>query len=75
MKSVKGFMIVDENGKYVVGYVKDYGVLKYIAHNKSDSCAIRLILDRETVMKNIQKLNEISCKIGDNHIFTYEEVF
>jgi hypothetical protein len=71
---VRGFIIVDEADKYVVGYAKDNDKLRYIAHDKNDNCAIRVIPNRESALKTIDKLNKISVEEKDNHIFRYIEV-
>ena len=71
---VRGFVVVDEADKYVVGYVKDNSETRYIAYDKNDSCAIRVIPDKESVLKTIDKLNKISAVLKDNHIFRYKEV-
>lgn len=71
---IRGFIIVDEADKYVVGYVKDNDELKYIAYDKNDSCAIMVIPDSESVLRTIDKLNKISVTMKDNHIFRYKEV-
>lgn len=71
---VRGFIIVDEADKYVIGYIKDNDKLRYIAYDKNDSCAIRIIPNKESVLKTIDKLNKISAVLKDNHIFRYKEV-
>ena len=71
---VRGYIIIDEAEKYVVGYIQDNGELKYIAYDKNDSCAIKVIPNKETVLKIIDKLNKTSATTGDNHIFKYIEV-
>ena len=40
MRHTKGYLIIDENGKYVVGYVKEHNALRYITYGKNEKCAL-----------------------------------
>jgi hypothetical protein len=71
---IRGFVITDEAERYVVGYVKDNNELRYIAYDKKDSCAIKVISNKETVLKIIDNLTKTSMLMGDNHIFKYREI-
>lgn len=75
MQNTKGYLIIDENGRYVVGYVANGNEVRYIAYEKNESCAIRPFLSQESVAAYIKLLQEQSTKIGDNHIFNYKEIW
>lgn len=74
MKYTKGYLIVDENGKYVVGYVKEENKLHYIAYNNNERCAVKLFKTEKSVTDYIEQLNRITVSIGENHQFAYKIV-
>lgn len=43
MQVLKGYIIIDELNKVVIGYVKDDEKVKYIAYDKTESCSISII--------------------------------
>jgi hypothetical protein len=74
MKHTKGYLIIDENGKYVVGYVKENNTLKYIAYDKSEKCALRPFKTEQDVLRYIEKLNQIVSNLKEYHTFSYKEI-
>lgn len=75
MKHTKGYLIIDENDKYVVGYVKDDNKLRYIAYNKNEICSIKLIKTTKDATDYIKKLNKIANTEGEYHKFSYQEIY
>ena len=71
MQNKEKYFIIDENAKYVVGYVMDGNDVKYIAYDTNESFAIRPFNSKTTVEAYIKHLSRISYNIGDNHIFKY----
>lgn len=74
MKYTKGYLIVDENGKYVIGYVKEEDKLHYIAYDSKDRCAVKLFKTEKSVTDYIGQLNRIAISVGEYHQFTYQIV-
>ena len=74
MKHTKGYLVIDESGKYVVGYVKENNSLKYIAYDKSDKCALRLFKTKQEVIQYIEQLNKITVNLDKSHKFSYQEI-
>ena len=75
MKHTKGYLIIDENGKYVVGYVKENIALRYIAYNKSEKCALRPFKTKQEVVRYIEQLYKIANSLGEHRQFTYKEIW
>jgi hypothetical protein len=71
MKYTKGYLIIDENGKYVIGYVKENNTFKYIAYNKNEKCALRPFKTKHNVEQYIEQLNKIANNLGEYHKFSY----
>ena len=69
MQNKEKYFIVDECGRYVVGYVTDDNDTRYIAYNKSESFAVRPFINRDTAQEYIKHLRKISQELKDNHIF------
>lgn len=74
MEHTKGYLIIDENEKYVVGYVKENDGLRYIAYSKNEKCALRPFKTKQKVIKYIQQLNKITCNLKEHHQFSYKEI-
>lgn len=74
MKHTKGYLIIDENGKYVVGYVKENDGFRYIAYNKNEKCALRLFRTEQKVIEYIKQLDKIACNLEEYHKFSYKEI-
>lgn len=74
MNYTNGYLIVDENGKYVVGYVKEDNKFRYIAYSKNDKCALRPLKTIENAVKYIEQLEKIANDIGEEHQFSYIEI-
>ena len=70
----KGYIIIDECGKNVVGYVECGGVIKYISHSNNESCSIGVIQDKKELEKKLSNLQKISDKIKDGHTFSYKNI-
>jgi hypothetical protein len=70
----ENYLIIDESGLYVIGYVIDNKDVKYIAYSNRDSCSIELLnyevalKRKELLEKSQQKLIEQN-KITSNHTF------
>ena len=69
MQNKEKYFIVDECGRYVVGYVTDNNDTRYIAYDKSESFAVRPFINRDMAQEYIQHLRRISQELKDNHIF------
>jgi hypothetical protein len=74
MNCTKGYLIVDENGKYVVGYVKENDSFKYIAYDKTERCALRPIKGILTVTRFIERLYKRAEELGEHHQFSIKEI-
>ena len=74
MEHTKGYLIIDENGKYVVGYVKENDGLRYIAYSKNEKCALRPFKTKQKAIEYIQQLNKITCNLEEHHQFSYKEI-
>ena len=74
MKHTRGYLIIDENGEYVVGYVKEDNSFKYIAYNKGDKCALRLLKTEQDAIRYIEQLYKIANSIKESHQFSYKEI-
>ena len=74
MKHTKGYLIIDESGKYVVGYVKENDGLRYIAYSKNEKCAIRPFKTKQEAMEYIKQLDKIVCNLKEHHQFSYKEI-
>ena len=70
----RGYIIVDECGRNVVGYVGYNGTIKYIAHNNTDSCSINVITNKAELECKLNTLRELSEAMRDGHTFSYQEV-
>jgi hypothetical protein len=68
------YIIVDEDGRVVVGYVKDSNTVKYIAYVKTESCSVNVIKDKQTAIDRVKGLQNFSDKMKDGHIFKYTEI-
>ena len=75
MKYTKGYAIIDENGKYVVGYVKDESKFRYIAYNINERCAVNLFKTEKSVTDYIEQLNKIAISIGECHQFSHKAIY
>jgi hypothetical protein len=75
MKDRKGYAIIDENGKYVVGYVKEENKFCYIAYDTTESCAVRLFKTEKSVTDYIEQLNKIAVGAGECHHFSYRAIY
>jgi hypothetical protein len=75
MKDRKGYVIIDENGKYVVGYVKENNGLHYVAYNTKERCAVKLFKTEKSVTDYIEQLNKITVSIGEHHQFSYRAIY
>ena len=75
MKYTKGYAIVDENGKYVIGYVKEENTFCYIAYDTTESCAVRLFKTEKSVTDYIEQLNKIAVSVGEYHQFFYRAIY
>ena len=73
MKHTKGYLIIDENEKYVVGYVKENYGLRYIAYNKNEKCALRPFKTEREAMGYIEQLDKIVSNVKEHHKFSYKE--
>ena len=69
MQNKEKYFILDESGRYVVGYVVDGESTKYIAYHHTESCAVRPFNNKEVAETYIKRLYEISNKVGDSHMF------
>lgn len=74
MKYTKGYLIIDENEKYVVGYVKENNSFKYIAYNKNEKCALRPFKTEQEVTRYIEQLYKIADSLEEHHQFLYKEI-
>lgn len=74
MKHTKGYLIVDESGKYVVGYVKENNTLRYIAYSNNEKCALRPFKTEQEVIKYIKQLDKIACSLKKHRQFYYKEI-
>lgn len=68
------YIIVDEDDKVVVGYVKDGNTVKYIAYAKTESCSVNIIADKQRVIDRVKDLQKFSDKMKDGHTFKYTEI-
>ena len=75
MQLVKGYVIVDELNKIVIGYVENDRKIKYISCENTESFAVKVIPDKESLTRRLTALNNMSKKIGDGHIFSYVEIY
>ena len=75
MKHTKGYLIIDENGKYVVGYVKENLILKYIAYDKNEKCALRPFKTEKEAIRYIEQLYKIADSLEEHHQFSYKEIW
>lgn len=74
MKNIKGYLIVDENKKYVIGYIKENNKLHYIAYDTKERGAVELFKTEKSVTDYIEQLNRIAISIGECHQFIYKTV-
>ena len=74
MKHTRGYLIIDENEKYVVGYVKEDNSFKYIAYNKTAKCALRLLKTEQDAIRYIEQLYSIANSLEESHQFSYKEI-
>ena len=74
MNYTNGYLIIDENKKYVVGYVKENNNFRYIAYNTNDRCALRPFKTVRSVTEYIEQLQRIADSIGEKHLFSYVEI-
>lgn len=74
MKHTKGYVIIDENGKYVVGYVKEDDGLRYIAYSKNEKCALRPFKTKQKAVEYIKQLDKIACNLKKYHQFSCKEI-
>jgi hypothetical protein len=70
----ENYLIIDESGLYVVGYVVDNTDVKYIAYSNRDSCSIGLLdyvtaLKRKELLEKSQQKLIRQNKINSNHTF------
>ena len=75
MQVLKGYLIVDELNKIVIGYVENGRAIKYIAYENTESFAISVIQSKEILTRKLTALNNMSEKIGDGHTFSYIEIY
>lgn len=75
MNDRKGYAIIDENGKYVIGYVKEDNKFRYIAYNTTDRCAVNLFKTEKSVTDYIEQLNQIAVSIGEYHQFFQRAIY
>lgn len=71
MYNTKGYFIVDENKRYVVGYVKCDEGTRYVSYDKNDSCCVRPFKTEQEALDYILTLNQISKTLQDGHYFNY----
>lgn len=74
MKHTKGYLIIDENGKYVVGYVKENDGLRYIAYSKNEKCVLRPFKTKQEATRYIEQLYKITNGLKEYHQFIYKEI-
>ena len=74
MKQTKGYFIIDENEKYVVGYIKEENGFHYVSYDKTERCAIRLFKTENDARGYIEKLNRIAVSIGECHTFSIQVI-
>ena len=75
MTNTKGYAIIDENGKYVIGYVNEGNNFRYIAYSTTEKCAIKLLKTKQEVAHYIQQLNKIALSIGEHHQFSHKAIY
>ena len=69
MRTTNGYIILDECGRTVVGYVEDNGEMRYMAYDNRQSYSINIIHNQEMAIQKLNMLNKLTEKIGDNHTF------
>lgn len=74
MQNKEKYFIIDEDGRYVVGYVVDGESTKYIAYHKTESFAVRPFNNKAMAEEYMRHLCAISNKVGDNHIFRCQHI-
>lgn len=70
----ENYLIIDECGNYVVGYVMDRQEVRYIAYSNKDSCSVGLLnynsaLNQKEFLENLQKKLLKQNKIDNVHNF------
>ena len=70
----ENYLIIDEFGLYVIGYVVSDTDIKYIAYSNRDSCSIELLdyitaLKRKELLEKLQQKLIKQNKINSNHTF------
>lgn len=74
MNERKGYAIIDENGKYVIGYVNEGDKLRYVAYSTTERCAVNLFKTEKSVTDYIEQLNKIAVSIGESHQFSHKAI-
>jgi hypothetical protein len=75
MQVLKGYLIVDELNKIVIGYIENGRKIKYISYENTESFAINVIPNKENLIRKLTALNNMSKKMGDGHTFSYIEIY